>query len=42
MRRREFLALATGVWPSKLVAQQSGKVPRVGYLFSFTTSEGHH
>jgi putative ABC transport system substrate-binding protein len=44
MRRREFLALATGalIWPSKLVAQQSGKVPRVGYLFSFTTSEGHH
>jgi ABC-type uncharacterized transport system substrate-binding protein len=44
MRRREFLALATGalVWPSKLVAQQSGRVPRVGYLFSFTTSEGQH
>src|SRR5262245_4702672 len=44
MRRREFLGLVTGVlvWPTRLVAEQSGRVPRVGYLFSFTKSEGHH
>jgi putative ABC transport system substrate-binding protein len=45
MRRREFmfgLGGAAAVWPLPLRAQQQGRIPRVGYLFSFVPSEGGH
>jgi len=44
MRRREFIALVGGAataWPLAVHAQ-APKVPRVGYLFSFTKREGQH
>src|SRR4029453_7270466 len=44
MRRREFIALVGGAataWPLA-VHSQAPKVPRVGYLFSFTKREGQH
>jgi putative ABC transport system substrate-binding protein len=45
MRRREFNMLVGGAavsWPRAARAQQRPHVPRVGYLFSFTQSEGRH
>ena len=43
MRRRDFIGLIGGAvgWPLAVRAQES-KVPRVGYLFSFTEREGRH
>jgi len=45
MNRRDFVC-ATGVCltaaPLRLAAQQPPRVPRVGYLFSFTPGEGRH
>ena len=43
MRRREFITAALGglalYWPIEARAQKP-KIPRVGYLFSFTEREG--
>ena len=45
MKRRAFV-LAIGMSllgvPLRLAAQQPQRVPRVGYLFSFTPAEGRH
>ena len=44
MRRREFITALGGLalcWPIEARAQKP-KVPRVGYLFSFTEREGRH
>ena len=45
MNRRAFV-LAVGMSvlaaPLRLAAQQPQRVPRVGYLFSFTPAEGRH
>jgi putative ABC transport system substrate-binding protein len=42
MRRREFMTLIGGAVavPFAARAQQAGRIPRVGYLFSFTPAEG--
>jgi putative ABC transport system substrate-binding protein len=48
MRRRQFLALVGGAvampaaWPFTARAQQTPRIPRVGYIFSFIQSEGQH
>ena len=44
MRRRELLLLLGGLsaWPAAARAQPLNKLPRVGYLFSFVATEGHH
>ena len=45
MRRRVFIsatAMSLMAASFRLAAQQSQKVPRVGYLFSFTPAEGRH
>ena len=43
MNRRGFVALIGSALAATLVrAQQSAKVPRVGYLFSFVRSQGEH
>jgi putative ABC transport system substrate-binding protein len=44
MRRREFVTFLAGAaaWPAGLRAQQPGRIPRVGYVFSFIPSEGQH
>ena len=47
MRRREFIALLGGaassvLQPLRAGAQLPPRVPRVGYLFSFTAEEGRH
>ena len=44
MRRREFITALSGLalcWPIGARAQKP-KIPRVGYLFSFTEREGRH
>ena len=44
MRRREFLAAGLGVLaaPVRGAAQPAPKLPRVGFLFSFTPASGRH
>jgi putative ABC transport system substrate-binding protein len=44
MQRRKFLATLVGAttWPLVARGQQSARIPRVGYLFSFVPSEGQH
>jgi putative ABC transport system substrate-binding protein len=45
IRRREFIKMIAGLapaWPLTVRAQQLGRVPRVGYLFSFTSAGGKH
>jgi putative tryptophan/tyrosine transport system substrate-binding protein len=45
VRRREFITLLGGVaavWPIKALGQQTPKLPRVGYIFSFIPEEGQH
>ena len=45
MKRRAFVpAVGMGLLaaPLRLAAQQPKRVPRVGYLFSFTPAEGTH
>jgi len=44
VRRREFITALGGLalcWPIEARAQKP-KIPRVGYLFSFTEREGRH
>lgn len=43
MKRREFVAVIGGALAAPfVVAQQTAKVPRIGYLFSFVRSQGEH
>lgn len=41
MRRRAFVAAMLGL-PAAVFGQQSSRMPRVGYLFSFPRAEGEH
>jgi putative ABC transport system substrate-binding protein len=44
MKRRDFVSGIAGAlaWRSLTFAQQPGKIPRVGYLFSFARAQGEH